>query len=455
MIMLKTELKEKWGYYCDTDKLVDDMMALLSKYNHRNTEFGVCAMLDEFFTNKKSLIDLFMTSDKYVGDFRIVIDVEIERTSSRDDVCYFCNDFPIRVDASKAILKYTDDNGKSLDDYTRTGFTKLHVRNLFDKEIRGRLESNHAASMNFSSDGSTKKSTEEYETFSYLVRNKFYINYQSTLQQDVVDAMQNFNINASFVTGMKTSRAFNRFCAYYGVDKLPEYNRLYAQYADMVSGLKRKLKFFISVNPLDYLTMSFGVNWASCHTIDKTNTRNMPSHYSGAYCGGTVSYMLDSTSFITYVHDKIPTDVEEGKIYRNMFHYGNDILVQGRIYPQGNDGLTDLYSEFRKFVQTELNKLLCLTNDVWVKRNRGCGANTATYGVHYADYLNFSQCNVTYPKERSGSYDNVIAIGHNRICPHCGLRIDGDVDASQLAHRDCVAINELGEVQFTDDDWFV
>jgi hypothetical protein len=179
----------------------------------------------------------------------------------------------------------------------------------------------------------------------------------------------------------------------------------------------------------------------------------MPSSYSGAYCGGTVSYMLDSTSFITYVHDKIPTDVEEGKIYRNMFHYGNNILVQGRIYPQGNDGLTDLYSEFRQFVQNEFSKLLGLTSDVWVKRNRGCGYNTATYGVHYADYLHFTQCNVTYPKERSESCDNVIDIGHNRICPHCGQRVDGELDASQLAHQNCVVLDELDEFQFSDDGW--
>jgi len=451
--MLKAELKEKWGHYCDTDKLVDDMMALLSKYNHRNTEFGVCAVLDTYFTNKQGLIDMIITSKNYVGDMRIVIDVELERTSNRDDVYYLCNDFPTIVDSRKAILKYVDEHGKSLDDYTRIGFTKLHVRKLFDKSVRDKLESNCQAKDNFYADGSTTASNLEHRIFSNIVENGFAYNYQSTLQPETVEKIQQYNINASFVEGMKTSRAFNRICAHYGVDKLPEYNKLYARYADLVSGLKRKLKFFISVNPLDYLTMSFGVNWASCHTIDKNNTRNMPSSYSGAYCGGTMSYMLDKTSFITYVHDKIPTNVEEGKIYRNMFHYGNDILVQGRIYPQGNDGATDLYAEFRKIVQNELTDLMGLSNNVWVKRNKDCSNNTASYGVHYKDYLNFSQCNVTYPKERSDSMLNVINIGHNRICPYCGDRIDGEIGASRLAHSNCVVINELGEV--VGDDWLV
>lgn len=39
--MIKAELNARWGMYCDTDKLVTDMMALLNKYNHECTEHGV------------------------------------------------------------------------------------------------------------------------------------------------------------------------------------------------------------------------------------------------------------------------------------------------------------------------------------------------------------------------------------------------------------------------------
>lgn len=450
--MLKSELREKWGHYCDTDKLVYDMQGLLTKYNHRNTEYGICAILDEYFTNKGSLIDMFSSSSNYIGDMRIVIDVELERTSNRDEVRGFCYDFPTLVEASKAILEYTDEHGKTVDDYIRTGITRLHAKKLFDTALQEKLKANSKAMENFMDDGSTRKSCKKLDIFNYLIRDRMGRNYQSTLTQEMVDSIKQYEINASFVEGMKTSRAFNRLCSYYGVDKLPEYNKLYARYADMVSGLKRKLKFYISVNPLDYLTMSFGVNWASCHTIDKTNARQMPNSYSGAYCGGTLSYMLDSTSIITYVHDKLTTDVEEGKIYRNMFHYGSDILVQGRIYPQGNDGATDLYTEFRKIVQDEFSKLLGLSDDTWVRRKQGCGYNTASYGVHYRDYTNFSECNVSYPKERSSSFENIIDIGHNRICPHCGERIDGEVDTSALAHHNCICVADFA-VNTSDEIW--
>lgn len=449
--MLKAGLKEKWSNYCDTDKLVDDMMSLLSKYNHRNTEYGVCAILDEYFTNKRELIDMLTSSSNYIGDMRVVIDVELERTSNIDEVRGFCYEFPKRVEASKAILEYADEFGKTIDDYICTGIRKLHAKDLFDAALQEKLNANSNAREKFMDDGSTKKSSKKLDIFYYLIRDRMGRNYQPTLSQDVVDCIKQYEINASFAAGMKTSRAFNRLCSYYGVDKLPEYNKLYAKYADMVSGLKRKLKFYISVNPLDYLTMSFGVNWASCHTIDKTNARQMPNSYSGAYCGGTMSYMLDKTSIITYVHDKMTTDVEEGKIYRNMFHYGDDILIQGRIYPQGNDGATDLYSEFRKIVQDEFSELLNLEDDTWVRRKSGCGGNTSSHGVHYRDYLNFSECNVTYPKERSSSYENIIDIGHNRICPHCGARIDGELDTGALSHHNCTCINDILE-RINDED---
>lgn len=203
----------------------------------------------------------------------------------------------------------------------------------------------------------------------------------------------------------------------------------------MVSGLKRKLKFFISVNPIDYLTMSFGVNWASCHTIDKGNRRGMDNAYSGMYCGGTVSYMLDSTSIITFVHDHVPTNWEDGKIYRCMFHYGKNILVQGRVYPQGNDGRTDLYKVFRNYMQDELAPIIGLTDTVWRKKEDGdVGSNVDSYGCHYRDYTSFHNCNVSYPREKSESRDNVIKIGASGICPYCGGSI---TENGRISHSSC------------------
>lgn len=430
--LTKADIKETWGQYCDTDKLVDDMRALLTKYGHRNTEHGVCTMLNEYFTNKKDLIELFQKSEHYMGDMRIMIDIELERENSASDIWDFCNSFYTDVGASKLLLKYKDEDGKKIDDYLRTGVKCITAKDLMKPEVIDKLKKAKDAQSKFAADGATIEShANENECYSTVL--KFRRASAPTISKDLSDSVaEKYKVRE----GMKTSRAFNRVCGFYGIDKLPKYNKLFAKYADMVSGLNRKLKFFISVNPIDYLTMSFGVNWASCHTIDKENRRGIDNAYSGMYCGGTVSYMLDSTSIITFVHDHVPTDfANDGKIYRCMFHYGKDILVQGRIYPQGHDGQTDLYKVFRNYMQDELAPIIGLTDTVWRKKEDGdVGSNVDSYGCHYRDYTSFHNCNVSYPREKSESRDNVIKIGASGICPYCGGSI---TENGRISHSSC------------------
>lgn len=429
----KANLKDAWGQYCDTDKLVDDVMALLTKYNHRNSEHGVCTMLNEYFTNKKDLIELLQKSEHYMGDMRMMIDIELARENSASDVFELCNVFPVNVKADKVIIKYKDEKGKALEDYLRIGTKSIKARDLMHKETVALLKTASDNQSKFASNGMTQASLDAYNKFVQAVQT-FGRAPSPTIEADVTSKfLPEYNIHE----GMKTSRAFNRMCGFYGVDKSPTYNKLFAQYADMVSGLKRKLKFFISVNPIDYLTMSFGVNWASCHTIDKENRRHMGNSYHGMYCAGTVSYMLDATSIITFVHDHVPTDWEDGKIYRCMFHYGQNILVQGRVYPQGNDGNTDLYKVFRNYVQNEITPLIGITDTTWTKKTSGdVAGNVSSCGLHYKDYVQFSYCNVSYPRERSLAKDNVIMIGHTGICPYCGREFSADKGA--ISHANCV-----------------
>lgn len=438
----KAALKEVWGQYCDTDKLVDDVMALLTKYDHRNSEYGVCAMLNEYFTNKKDLIELFQKSEHYIGDMRMMIDIDLERENSARDIREFCDGFPNGVKAKDILLKFKDENGKKFEDYLRTGVKSITAKDLMKPEAVASLKKATEQQNTFDSDGATKASHDVYSDFSSAIHDFRTISTSTISHESACRMDEKYKVRE----GMKTSRAFNRVCTFYGVDKAPKYNKLFASYADMVSGLKRKLKFFISVNPIDYLTMSFGVNWASCHTIDKENRRRMPNNYSGMYCGGTVSYMLDGTSIITFVHDHVPTNWEDGKIYRCMFHYGNDILVQGRVYPQGNDGNTDLYKVFRNYVQDELSPLIGLTDTTWRKKDNGnVNGNVLSCGVHYRDYTNFGTCNVSYPRERSDSSNNVINIGHASICPYCGRGMAGEGSGS-ISHYSC-------RIPLTDVSW--
>jgi hypothetical protein len=284
--------------------------------------------------------------------------------------------------------------------------------------------------MKFSfSNGATKESAQKANNFDSWMSQFRYEWACPTVPRDV-----NYD-GIEIKGGMKMSRAFNRVCTHYGVDKWREYNREFAKYADMVSNNERELNFIISVNPLDYLTMSFGKSWASCHTIDRHNRRRAANGYHGAYCNGTLSYMLDKSSFIAYVLEEVDGVLyEKGKLYRNMFHVNIDTgkFVQGRIYPQGNDGSTDLYSKFRNIVQKEFVKLMELGEDKW-KVKSVSSDDAWSYGSHYKDYNHFDDCKVFYPSEK-GNNGHVEIGAENIYCPHCG---NVTWFADRLSHDGC------------------
>lgn len=425
MLYTKEIIKNKWGEYCDTDKLVDDMIALLTEYGHRNSEHGVCTIIDRYFTNKEPLVKLLAKHDKYVGNMRITLKVPFARDCVASTIQGFVDNFRANQEVKDCILSYTDEDGKVMTDYFKTGVRHMNIKNM--KKAKNILHDEKVKQFMLFN-GALRKSAEkeaQFQDWMYYMSNQFV----SNLSEDV----ENYGI--SLKKGMKTSRAFNRICTTYGVDKYQSYNKEFAKYADMVSSNERILNVIISVNPLDYLTMSFGKSWASCHTIDKNNARGMPNSYSGAYCNGTLSYMLDESSIITYVVEDMGDELHKiGKLYRNMFHVNMETckFIQGRIYPQGNDGSTDLYAKFRKIMQDEFVKLFGLSNNMWkVKRVEG-SLDSNSYGLHYQDYNSYDDCRVFYPSEKGNI--GVVEIGSNAPCAYCGDECDS---YDRLSHYSC------------------
>ena len=238
--------------------------------------------------------------------------------------------------------------------------------------------------------------------------------------------------------GEKTSRVINKICKHFGLDKNPEYNVNFTRFADAINPLAITRWTILSINPIDFLTMSFGYKWASCHTIDKTNLRHTNGrHYEGQYSGGTLSYMLDGVSFVMYTVDGSYTGKNyelQDKIQRQMFHFGKGKLIQGRLYPmdqegsdlQGTNECKEMYAQFRAIAQRVISECFGFTN-LWknVKGTSECEKVTYSCGVHYRDYLCYSNCNVSYLKGEDGSINTErITIGADPICPECGSRHD-------------------------------
>lgn len=426
MMYNKEMIKAKWSQYCDTDKLADNMMALLTKYEHRNSEHGVCKIIDTYFTNKEPLIKLISKSENYVGDLRIILKVPFVRDCIQNDIEQTVSVIRRNSKVKDCILKYKDENGKTLHDYIGTGLMHMNLQNM--RKAPDILHSANISKFDLRS-GATKESARKAGNFDSWMCQFSYEWACPTVPNDLTYD------DVSLKAGMKMSRAFNKVCTHYGVDKWSDYNKVFAKYADMVSNNERILNFIISVNPLDYLTMSFGKSWASCHTIDQQNKRRMQNGYHGAYCNGTLSYMLDKSSFITYVLEDIEDNIhEQGKLYRNMFHVNLDSckFIQGRIYPQGNDGSTDLYAKFRSVVQKEFAGLLGLNENTWKFKNVE-GKDTESHGSHYRDYNCQSDCKVFYPTEKGNN--GFVVIGWDDIlCPYCG---EVTRYSDRLSHYSC------------------
>lgn len=431
--MNKADLKQKWSKYCDTDQLVNDMMAMFKRYGHNCTEHGVCVALNTYFTNKAPLIDLISGSKNYLGNMRIAVQKEFDRQIGGNEVYAFINTFE-RTFHPNILLKSTDEDNKTFEHYFKTGKNSFSIDSLpSEEDYADRLSKMRKFDYNRNY---LAKSWQDYNAYAEYMR-QFRYQQRSMLMNDICC----WN-GPELKKGTKTSRAFNHVCTHYGIDKMyPKdvttvrdgqattktvypYDKMFAQFADLVSDLKRKLYFVISLNPLDYFTMSVGVNWKSCHHIE-----------TGSWKGGCMSYMLDKTSMITYVISTLEGDIHEApKYYRQMYHYKNNLFVQNRLYPQGNDGATDLYEKFRGFVIEEFSPLLDV-DEHWCAR-QGTGGFVYSEGVHYRDYGNNIKCGVFYPKSRADDAQNQkMTIGHEGICIKCGR---AHSDAYAFSHRNCV-----------------
>lgn len=427
--MNKADLKAKWSKYCDIDKLVDNMDALLNKYGHRHSEHGICTVLNEYFTNKEPLIKLLSKSSHYIGDMRIALTKDFDRAPNRDEIAYFFarNDSMLN---GERLLKFVDEDGKRMQDYLPTGKMCVKISELNTSEGNEGLKNFHWSGAT----KETKKACDELKDYIRYFRCNAYTKIQNNYQHSQGAPL--------LVAGTKTGRAFNKVCTHYGIDKFdPQtvtvtengnvvtktvypYNKILAQYSDLVSDLTREMQFIISLNPLDYLTMSFGVSWSSCHNIR-----------GGGYQGGCLSYMMDSTSFVTYVVNQIENDLHMvPKVYRQMFHYGDNLFVQSRLYPQGNDGATNLYDKFRGFVTETFDELLNV-NDDWSIND--VGSHVESRGCHYPDYLYNRNCKTFYHRTKAKEASNhTIVIGHQNVCVHCGKNLDS---SGRLAHGVCIS----------------
>ena len=383
---------------------------------------GVVKIIDTWYANKANT-PLFRALEKhphYNGRYQIVLDESFHREIDMSEVNQFINWMLDSCD-------FTSDSGIWFRD-TETEIDATIVY-LSDHNIMVEVASPYdLTTMQFLIRREDCTPLEGKHIFTYKQREvlKTFKNHPT---QYLEEYMKNY-LNDAFPwlkvhSGAKASKVFRRICKEFELDKIEEFKQKWPRFADAINPLEVKRWTIISWNPIDYYTMSFGNDWQSCHTIDKTGKRGVGGeHYHGCYSSGTESYMLDESSVIVYTVDKSYNGNQfeyQPKMTRQVFNLSDDIIVQGRLYPQGNDvGAEENYATMRNIVQRVYTEALGGDN-MWTVR-KGTGAcceviDTDYDATNYRDYASFDQCTVS---RRAGWGGQLIRVGHAPICPKCG-----------------------------------
>lgn len=395
--------------------LTKEMINLWFEYDYAYTPEAINKIIDEWAFNKAKLIQQFKRHENYIeGKFMIAFSTDYQRVIDTVAINKFINWLEHIIRDKEYYLNVPADS-RDINHY------------LYDEMYQ--------VLVSYTKENSFRNFTEPFLT--------------SEMVDEIKKAFPYIRCNA----GQKTCRVLNKICQHLGYDRHPEYNREYAKYADALSPITIKRHTILSVNPIDYLTMSFGNSWASCHTIDKSNKRNMPNSYEGMYSSGTISYMLDGSSIVMYTVDGDYNGNEfytQPKINRNMFHYSFPYLVQGRMYPQDNDGCSQIYTEFRNIAQKVMSEIGNFPN-LW-KNEKGTEAASkaiVSEGTHYRDYNHFDNCNLSTIKGKENDPIKKFKVGHKPICITCGSEhsVNGNISCC-TSQREC---EECGELLDDDD----
>ena len=269
-------------------------------------------------------------------------------------------------------------------------------------------------------------STREYEIIRFIqtIDKQFF----DETMNDRIDEVNKLNLNFKIRNNMKASKAIGKICREEGWDKLDGFNQMYATLCNALSPLKIKRHTVISVNPIDFLLMSNGNSWNSCHDIGY-----MDGCYDtepGCYSSGTISYMLDEHSFIFYTVDAAydGNEIErQPKIQRQVFGYNDEVLAQLRLYPQDNDyNAEQVYTDIREIVQKVIADCLGKSN-LWIKSTKNVrdiirkGDNATCYPDWVSGNPGSKHCSISTLKEReNGKEYRQIIFGAQPICIECG-----------------------------------
>ena len=232
------------------------------------------------------------------------------------------------------------------------------------------------------------------------------------------------------------------------------FEKHFAKLADALSEISTKKMALASINFLDFMTMSNGNSWSTCHYINSHGLFHSDdgngSSYHGAYKQGCLSYALDEPSFIFYT---LPIDFKENDYYRckkmtrMCCQYANGVMITGKCYPNNE---TSLINKYRDMLQNVVSAVETSANEWEVSDSTEtiCElVSTAARSAHYADYtISRQRPTISLCRKIMHGTGKQMTIGHKAYCLHCGKEMDGCSEWLQCSsHRRRMVCKQCGK----------
>lgn len=458
-------------------------------YGEAEEREGLMTNIMKSIEAKSKLFEIFKNSPFHNGKGQLILPMEIER--------------PIDEDGIRSFASYIENIAEnyfmteaSIDGYTyRTAYKEcdnidafiraVRYMNLSDDEviIKGKPFSEYRSKYNALNSILHKFNFEYHwvygELYTTMENKKLYDKaciianaIRNCVGKNLEDAEDILKLAEAFPhsqcrEGIKITRVVQKCLKELGLyqvameNEKETFNKKYAAWCDAVSPATVVKWSVLSINFVDYLTMSHGNSWTSCLNTDKDGYFTNGRFSEGCNSRRTLDYALDETTMVFYTLDEKYNGDDwelQPKLTRQLFHFGEGKLVQARLYPQVNTSRRNIYTQYRENVEKLLADAMGEAN-LWSAPERGTisyRGNIVNVPYDYSDnacYIDFlsnaihgfgesdfqSEVNYVIFRGSSNREDNgepMIIGSRNAVCIMCGDR-HGESWSDCISCEDC------------------
>lgn len=238
---------------------------------------------------------------------------------------------------------------------------------------------------------------------------KEFLNIQGYKSFSLNKVHTDFNLpnGKTIKSGMKISRAFGMI-----IKENKVLEKIQTKYSMILQDITVKGKLFLSIHPLDYLSLSeTNSNWHSCHALD------------GEYASGNLNYLTDSATVVAYLATDEEVKLKRfnevkwfSKKWRTLLYISEDLgtIVASKNYPFKSEELTyEVIKNMQKQISGEWKTIL----PILTQKMAETLVKDAKETVHFNDCLLSRNYRGWYTRKNDAQQ---VIVGAPVKCMQCG-----------------------------------